>query len=439
MSYRTQCCEHHHLSNDITASVSLSFGEGWGEELSRLIEKYIREAFDERMVSEELSEKLWRYYYRYLSKAVDLGYNPTLEQYDPKLAHSLKYNIAEFSAFKETSFKKQIETVLTKNGRVLSWGEFRAEADKLGAEYNRRWLQTEYHQTIANAQAAEKFQEYIHDKDVYPNLRYCAVNDGRTREMHRAWDGLVLPVEHPFWQKYLPPNDWGCRCYVEQTASPPQPLPEGVGLSVRTEFAHNPALSGNIFNEIPYKKTLSEAETKQVQEKVKERLERDKGKKIDLERYKDIPFKELPIKGNGKLEIFTSGKQRKQEFKPNLETLNILASKGYQYKLLPVLEDGNKNPDAFNLLTKKFADIKNAEGINGKNIIQSAIKEAKTQGVEELIIRLKNKPDSYRNMLGNTLFSIKEKRMGLIEEIKVIFPNNEVKSYSIERLKKMVK
>lgn len=405
--------------------------------MSGLIEKYIREAFDERMVGEELSEKLWRYYYRYLAKAVDLGYNPTLEQYDPKLAHSLKYNIAEFSAFKETSFKKQIETALTKNGRVLSWGEFKAEADKLGAEYNRRWLQTEYHQTIANAQAAEKFQEYIHDKDMYPNLRYCAVNDGRTREMHRAWDGLVLPVEHPFWQKYLPPNDWGCRCYVEQTAEQVSETPV-VTENIKEEFANNPAISGMIFSKIPYEKTLSDTESKQVREKVKERLEREKGK-IDLERYKDIPFKELEIKGSGKLEIFTIGKQRKQEFKPNLETLNILASKGYQYKLLPVLEDGNKNPDAFNLLTKKFADIKNAEGINGKNIIQSAIKEAKAQGVEELIIRLKNKPDSYRNMLGNILFSIKEKRMGLIEEIKVIFPNNEVKSYSIERLKKMVK
>ena len=217
--------------------------------MSRLVEKYIRQAFEDRNISEEQSEKLWRYYYRYLSKAVDLGYSPTLEQYDPKLAHSLKYNIAEFSAFKETSFKKQIEAALTQNGRVLSWREFKAEADKLNADYNRRWLQTEYHQTIANAQAAEKFQGYIGEKSVYPNLKYRAINDERTREKHRAWDGLTLPVEHPFWQKHLPPNDWGCRCYVEQTA---EPVSEGMvaNENIKEEFANNPALSGTIFGKI---------------------------------------------------------------------------------------------------------------------------------------------------------------------------------------------
>ncbi len=324
MSYRTQCCEHHHLSNDITASVSLSFGEGWEEELSRLIEKYIREAFDERMVSEELSEKLWRYYYRYLAKAVDLGYNPTLEQYDPKLAHSLKYNIAEFSAFKETSFKKQIETALTKNGRVLSWGEFKAEADKLGAEYNRRWLQTEYHQTIANAQAAEKFQEYIHDKDVYPNLRYCAVNDGRTREMHRAWDGLVLPVEHPFWQKYLPPNDWGCRCYVEQTAEQVSETPV-VTENIKEEFANNPAISGMIFSKISYEKTLSDTESKQVREKVKERLER--------ENYTTKVVKEY--ENGGKIIVSNLVNTEGSDYKKVLQCCEYFAKQGKEATILP--------------------------------------------------------------------------------------------------------
>lgn len=176
--------------------------------LSRFIENYIRKAFDDRSISPEQSEKLWRYYYRYLSKAVDLGYNAHLEQYDPALAQSLKYNIAEFSAFKETSFKKQIEAVLTKNGKVLSWNEFKQEAEKLHIQYHFRWLETEYHQTIANAQSAGKFQAYLAQKQVYPNLKYCAVNDERTREKHKNWDGLVLPVEHSFWQKHLPPNDW---------------------------------------------------------------------------------------------------------------------------------------------------------------------------------------------------------------------------------------
>ncbi|MFJ1330248.1 phage minor head protein [Capnocytophaga canimorsus] len=256
--------------------------------MSRLVEKYIRQAFEDRDISEEQSEKLWQYYYRYLSKAVDLGYNAALEQYDPKLALSLKYNIAEFSAFKETSFKKQIEAALTQNGRVLSWGEFKAEADKLNADYNRRWLQTEYHQTIANAQVAEKFQDYLAEKSVYPNLKYRAINDERTREKHRVWDGLVLPVEHPFWQKHLPPNDWGCRCYVEQTAEPETDVgANNNSPEIKDTFANNPALSGQIFNKIPYEKGLSEIEIAQVKDKVKERLGREAYKPITIKTYEN--------------------------------------------------------------------------------------------------------------------------------------------------------
>jgi hypothetical protein len=32
--------------------------------------------------------------------------------------------------------------------------------------------------------------------------------------LHLAWDGLVLPRDHPFWAIAYPPNGWGCSCYV---------------------------------------------------------------------------------------------------------------------------------------------------------------------------------------------------------------------------------
>lgn len=35
----------------------------------------------------------------------------------------------------------------------------------------------------------------------------------------RAWDGLVLPPDHPFWAMYCPPNGWGCSCYVNGARS----------------------------------------------------------------------------------------------------------------------------------------------------------------------------------------------------------------------------
>lgn len=361
--------------------------------MSRLLEKYIRQAFEDRNISEEQSEKLWRYYYRYLSKAVDLGYNPSLEQYDPKLAHSLKYNIAEFSAFKETSFKKQIEAALTKNGRVLSWSEFKAEADKLNTEYNRRWLQTEYHQTIANAQAAEKFQGYIAEKSVYPNLKYRAINDERTREKHRAWDGLTLPVEHPFWQKHLPPNDWGCRCYVEQTAEPETPLSQGEGQGVKNEFANNPALSGQIFGKIPYEKTLSDAESKQVREKVKERLGKESKKKEET--WETIPT------NSGVVRVSSfHGKNEKQE---NIEIASYFANKyNHEIDLLRKLE------------VKKSADVLN-----------------KTLGFEQEYKRI-SKPT--KSALDNALRSAKNQADNIVLDIKTEILDGDLRDVITSRI-----
>ena len=110
-----------------------------------------------------------------------------------------------------------------------------------------------------------------------------------------------------------------------------------------------------------------------------------------------------------------------------------------KYRLLPIIEDGNKNPDAFNLITMKYVDIKVSESSNGKNIIQSAMKEAHKQKVEELILRFIKKPISYRNVY----YAIRERILqGFYRRIKtlvVIFPDNQVKIYKIKRIQDFIK
>ena len=38
----------------------------------------------------------------------------------------------------------------------------------------------------------------------------------RHRPHHEAKEGLVLPVDDPFWATWYPPNGWGCKCHVRQ-------------------------------------------------------------------------------------------------------------------------------------------------------------------------------------------------------------------------------
>lgn len=52
-----------------------------------------------------------------------------------------------------------------------------------------------------------KFLVYRHSHAEHPRLQ------------HLAWDGLILPIDHPFWRTHFPPNGWGCGCSVRGAMS----------------------------------------------------------------------------------------------------------------------------------------------------------------------------------------------------------------------------
>lgn len=66
------------------------------------------------------------------------------------------------------------------------------------------------------AYAAGHWQEIIAQQGAAPFLMYDAVDDFRTRPLHRSWDQKVLPVTNPWWSTHFPPNGWNCRCGVIQ-------------------------------------------------------------------------------------------------------------------------------------------------------------------------------------------------------------------------------
>lgn len=263
---------------------------------------------------------------------MDVGYSPKLEQYDPGLAHSLKYNIAKFSAFKESSFKDQLEAALTKNGKIVPWSDFKKKAQALHVDYHERWLKTEYHHTVATANMAGKWKDFERNKDLYPNIKYVTAGDKRVRDKHAQWDGLVLPMEHSFWKKNLPPNDWGCRCDVFQTD---EEVSKDIPSAAPKEgFDNNPAVSGEVFSEIPYEKGMSENTVKEAESLAKElfrmtpiQKEFIKAQRLKIRKYGELQLLKEQIKVNKKSVSFnkTSFKEfANQPFKFEVEKLDIL-------------------------------------------------------------------------------------------------------------------
>ncbi len=331
------------------------------------------------------------------------------------MANALKYNIAEFSAFKETSFKKQIESRLTKNGKVLSWSDFKKETAKLDVQYNQQWLKTEYNQTIANANSAEKFKEYQSQKHLYPNLEYKTIGDERVRGSHKDMNGIILPVGDPFWQKFLPPNDWGCRCYVLQTAEPIN-KPKEDDLAIKNDFANNPAISGKIMKTNAYEKGLSKTEIEDAKGIAKKGVE-----KIE-ETWENVPTKK------GQLKV--SSKHGKNERTENIEIASYFTNK-YEHKIrLLGRSDTEKTADAFN----ETLGVKQEYKRNKKptrNAIDREIRDAKNQA-DHIVL------DIHSDISDDDLKRAVNGRVKRAETVKTItiIRNNEDETYTREDILK---
>lgn len=101
--------------------------------------------------------------------------------------------------------------------------EFRKDFDeivnKTGWTYNggRNWrTKTIYDNNLRTSYSAGRWQQIQVVKQLRPYLRYRHKPFERyPRFDHMAWDGLILPVDHPFWPTHFPPCGWGCKCWVD--------------------------------------------------------------------------------------------------------------------------------------------------------------------------------------------------------------------------------
>lgn len=67
---------------------------------------------------------------------------------------------------------------------------------------------------MRSAHMAGRWQQLLANKERRPYLQYRTAGDSRVRPQHRAWNGLIFPIDAAFWQTHYPPNGWNCRCTV---------------------------------------------------------------------------------------------------------------------------------------------------------------------------------------------------------------------------------
>ncbi|MGR3433501.1 MAG: phage head morphogenesis protein [Shimia sp.] len=88
-----------------------------------------------------------------------------------------------------------------------------AGAAQLGSP---RRLRTIYQANLRSARAAGQWERIQRTKRAMPYLLYQLGPSERHRPHHAAKEGTILPADDPFWEKWFPPSDWGCKCWVRQ-------------------------------------------------------------------------------------------------------------------------------------------------------------------------------------------------------------------------------
>ena len=110
------------------------------------------------------------------------------------------------------TFRKGLAPTLAAQGW---WGRKVVDGREVQLGSPRR-LRTIYRANMRAARAAGQWERIERVRDALPYLLYQLGPSERHRPHHASKAGWVLPVDDPFWNEWMPPNGWGCKCHVRQ-------------------------------------------------------------------------------------------------------------------------------------------------------------------------------------------------------------------------------
>jgi len=127
--------------------------------------------------------------------------------------------MAEGKTFEQ--FRKELAPILQAKG----WWGRKEMVDPLTGEKklvqlgSDRRLRVIFNTNMRTAYNVGNWQRSWATRASFPYLIYHHADGLRfPRPEHQAWDGVCLPIEHPFWKTHYPQCAWGCKCSTESVS-----------------------------------------------------------------------------------------------------------------------------------------------------------------------------------------------------------------------------
>ena len=136
----------------------------------------------------------------------------------------MEANLFRFSAAKSIAITKELNRIRQDSNSLQ---EFRKNAEGILEDYNRNYQRTEFNFSTAVAQNASRYYRQMEDTEANPYFIYKTTGDAQVRPAHQVLHNLVFRKTDPAFSAIYPPNEFGCRCGVQETDE----IPRGSKLS----------------------------------------------------------------------------------------------------------------------------------------------------------------------------------------------------------------
>ena len=204
-----------------------------------VIDAFLRKVHGGFDTMSSIEQGIWREILSHINEATVNGLlqAKAVPTHNEAFLSALRHSNEVFAAFKVHALQQEVAAkLLTPDGRLKSFAEFRRDVEGITSHQCGAWLQTEYDTAVIRAHNAADWQAYEANRDIMPNLRWLPTTAAEPEAGHRAYwvARLNLPMDDPFWQHHHPGDHWNCKCSLEQNndpvcrpsdipADPPQP------------------------------------------------------------------------------------------------------------------------------------------------------------------------------------------------------------------------
>ena len=190
-----------------------------------VIDAFLRKVHGGFDTMSSIEQGIWREILSHINEATVNGLlqAKAVPTHNEAFLSALRHSNEVFAAFKVHALQQEVAAkLLTPDGRLKSFAEFRRDVEGITSHQCGAWLQTEYDTAVIRAHNAADWQVFEANRDIMPNLRWLPTTAAEPEAGHRAYwvARLNLPMDDPFWQHHHPGDHWNCKCSLEQNNAP---------------------------------------------------------------------------------------------------------------------------------------------------------------------------------------------------------------------------